>query len=392
MIKHGRIKIFLVIASLLAGLIAFPAYAASDTGDIVYITAINNRLLPLNAETMPVKIKSQIYVPCSVFNSSELGTYSYYSRDSQIATVTDGDIKLTFDMSSGTTYDKNGRYYSFQAVYINNTAYLPVYYLTHVVFKNITYTYSRYDGFHLIRLTRGEAYGEEEFIESAKIYIQILLSQYYDSIASVQPTAAVTPTAPVSTASPTPTPGGAGGSADRHGVTVYIAFLGIGSKTEAVLDRLDRYGFKACFFANAAQLREYPGLARRIYGTGHTLGILLGNSPAEEYKESSDVLRSAIGTTVFITAAGEKLVKEQLDEVKKDGLIIWCAEPASENLSSAYTRLEKAKRRFDLILDGLEPPSGNSLEKLLDMLDTYNYTVGRVNELTETRMSYVKAD
>ncbi len=55
-----------MIASLLAGLIAFPAAAAED-GDLIYITVVNNRLLALEAETMPVKKKSQIYVPCSVF-------------------------------------------------------------------------------------------------------------------------------------------------------------------------------------------------------------------------------------------------------------------------------------------------------------------------------------
>jgi hypothetical protein len=51
-------------------------------------------------------------------------------------------------------------------------------------------------------------------------------------------------------------------------------------------------------------------------------------------------------------------------------------------------RLQKAKNRFDVILNGVEPPSKADLEKLFDTLALYNYTVGRINELTETELEY----
>jgi len=360
---------------------------------VIYITAVNNRLLELKAETMPVKIKSQIYVPCSVFNSGELGTYAYYSRESKIATVTDGDKKLTFDMASGTTYDKNGRFYSFHAEYINNTAYLPVYYVVKLVFKDITYTYSRYESFHLVRLSRGEVLSEDEFIEGAKMPIQALLAQYYKSLAAAPtPTGtAAQPSARAYTQAPTPTPGSPTENEDRSGVKVYLAFLGLGEKTAELLDRLDGYGYKACFFASAEQIRAYPDLVRRVCGTGHTLGITIGDSPAEEYGEASRVLLSAARTVVFMTAADKKLSEERLAEAEDLGLIVWSAEPAADSVSAVLARLEKASRRCDIILDGAEPPGKASLARLLGTLELHNYTVARINELAETRLDYDKA-
>ena len=97
--SRKRLTLIMVIASLLAGLIAFPAAAADD---IIYITAVNNNLLELKAETMPVKYKSLIYVPYSVFNSNDLGTKTIYSRQAQVVCDILRNTKLLFNMGNGT--------------------------------------------------------------------------------------------------------------------------------------------------------------------------------------------------------------------------------------------------------------------------------------------------
>ncbi len=390
--ERSRLIIFIAIASLLAGLIAFPAAADAGADNVVYFTAVNNRLLELKAETMPVKIKSQIYVPCSVFNASELGTRAQYFPDSQLAIVANETIRLYFNLSTGETYDNNGKYYKFTAAYVNNTAYLPVYYVVKEVFTDIEYTYNRYEEFHLVRLTRGDALSVEDFIEAAVMLIKTQLAQYNKSAATPEPTAP-----PAETAAPTaentyapspskPSGGGAAAEQDRSVVSVYLAFLGLGERTGDVLDRLDRHGYKACFFASAGQLKAYPDLARRILGTGHTLGILLGEDPERDYAEASEALLSAARTAVFLTAADRELSDGELEKLKGKGLIVWSAQPAEGYSSYIYARLEKAKRRCDIILNGEEPPGGAAVEKLLDTLAEYNYTVGRINEPTETRL------
>jgi hypothetical protein len=389
--ERSRFIIFIAIASLLAGLVAFPAAADAGAENVVYFTAVNNRLLELKAETMPVKIKSQIYVPCSVFNVSELGTRAQYFPDSQLAIVANETTKLYFDLSAGITYDNNGKYYKFAAAYVNNTAYLPVYYVVKEVFTDIAYTYNRYEEFHLVRLTRGDALSVEDFIGGAAMLIKIQLGQYNKSVATTEPTSAPVETAapsPTSTYAPGPKPsdGGKAAEPDRSAVTVYLAFLGLGERTGELLDRLDKHGLKACFFASAEQLKAYPDLARRICGTGHTLGILLGENPELDYSEASEVLLSAARTAVFLTAADRELSDAELEKLAAEGLILWSAQPAEGYSSYIYARLEKAKKRCDIILNGEEPPGGASIEKLLGTLEQYNYTVGRINELAETKL------
>ena len=57
---------FCLLAVLALGLMIPSVFADDDT---IFFTAVNNTLLELTAETMPVNHNSLIYVPCSVFNS-----------------------------------------------------------------------------------------------------------------------------------------------------------------------------------------------------------------------------------------------------------------------------------------------------------------------------------
>ena len=54
-----------------------------------------------------------------------------------------GNTKLLFNMGNGTCYDE-GNEYDFKAIYHNDTAYLPAFYITKV-FKDIKYSYRRAD-------------------------------------------------------------------------------------------------------------------------------------------------------------------------------------------------------------------------------------------------------
>ena len=94
---------FCLLAALCLGLM-IPSVLAED---VVYFTAVNNTLLELSAETMPVTHNSMIYVPCSVFNSRSLNTWAYYSREGQTVLVSDGERELYFDMSAGNSHDRD---------------------------------------------------------------------------------------------------------------------------------------------------------------------------------------------------------------------------------------------------------------------------------------------
>jgi hypothetical protein len=63
---------FLLAVLLTVGFLLLPS-AAEDS---IFFTAINNTLLELTDDTMPVSYNSVIYVPSSLFNSTALDTYS----------------------------------------------------------------------------------------------------------------------------------------------------------------------------------------------------------------------------------------------------------------------------------------------------------------------------
>ncbi len=91
----------IVLLSAAVMLLVIPILAQNT----VYFTAINNTLLELDDQTMPIMENGTIYLPSSVFNSSDLGTYCLYSRNKQQVVISDLDKILYFDMSAGNSYD-----------------------------------------------------------------------------------------------------------------------------------------------------------------------------------------------------------------------------------------------------------------------------------------------
>ncbi len=184
----------LVLLVLLAVLTALPVLAA----DTVYFTAVNNTLLSLEKSSMPVKYKSMIYVPASLFTSNELGTYALYSRNAQTVLVSDGADILHFDMSTGSCFDSAGETYDYVAIYQNDTAYLPAYFVAERF--GITYSYIRSSYGHIIRLTMGNCLSDGDFVEAASSLMESRLAQYRKAEGIIEPTPTPRPTATPKTA------------------------------------------------------------------------------------------------------------------------------------------------------------------------------------------------
>ena len=129
--------VFCLLAALAVGLM-IPSVFADET---VYFTAVNNTLLELSAETMPVVQNSMIYVPSSVFNTRSLSTWAYYSRGGQSVLISDGTKELYFDMSAGNSHDREENTYQYAAIYANDTAYVPAFFVAD--YFGLGYSYIR---------------------------------------------------------------------------------------------------------------------------------------------------------------------------------------------------------------------------------------------------------
>ena len=118
-----RLAILLVCFSLL---IPPPAAAAE-----VCFTAVNDNVLPLTADTMPIWYKSLIYVPYTVFDSGstgvDLGLNSTYDPSSAMVNIYNLRQILAFDLNAGTCRDPStDTYYNVRAVMRNGRPYVPL--------------------------------------------------------------------------------------------------------------------------------------------------------------------------------------------------------------------------------------------------------------------------
>ena len=384
--------IFLIAIVFCAAFLILPGLAENE----VYFTAINNTLLELNDKTMPVKLKGVFYVPNTVFNSSELGTYCVYSRSKQLVMLSDLEHILYFDMSEGTCYDDDGESYPYVAIYQNDTAYLPA--LFTAFYYGIEYSYINSDYAPIIRLTKGEVLSDSAFLRGAAAIMESRLALYQaakqtatpaptpDTTPStdVAPTTAPTST-PVPTEAPTPTPSvqpTASPRPNRSNVIVYIAFLGLSEDSTEYADILRARGFSTCFFVCVEDILQYPAVIRKLLGTGCSIGILFSDDPAEESAAASRLLREAAHTVTFIAAAAHELSPEAEKKAQETGLHLWCTQAPESDPEILIDQLEQAGDRYDLILDG--SINKKNLNRLLEYLISESYTIGTISEMTES--------
>ena len=182
-------RIFFRFAALLLCLAllvpSVPAAAAN-----IYFTSLNDQVLPLTADTMPVVSGGVMYVPASVFDRDstgiDLGIYYSYSRSSNTVTLFNLRQILVFDLSAGTCQDSmTGEYYSARGITRNGRPYLPAKMVCQ--FFGLTYTenaLSFVDQGYLVRIkSDANALDDETFIDAAVNWINQRLRDYNQSIA-----------------------------------------------------------------------------------------------------------------------------------------------------------------------------------------------------------------
>ena len=193
--RLGIVLVFLCAAILI---LVIPIMAQNA----IYFTAINNTLLELNDQTMPINQNGTIYLPSSIFNSSELGTYCLYSRSKQQVVISDLNKILYYDMSAGNSYDDRDNSYPYAAIYHNDTAYIPAFFTAS--YFGIQVSYIRNDYAPIIRLTKGSVLSDNDFLRGAAAIMETRLAQYNTAqTATEAPEPTVRPTA-VPTATPRP--------------------------------------------------------------------------------------------------------------------------------------------------------------------------------------------
>ena len=377
-------RLFIICTLLLTAilLLVIPILAANT----VYFTAINNTLLELDDQTMPYMQNGTIYLPCSVFNSSDLGTYCLYSRNKQQVMISDLDDILYFDMSAGNSYDDRDTTYPYAAIFHNDTAYIPAFFTAS--FFGIQVSYIRNDYAPIIRLTKGSVLSDNDFLRGAAAIMETRLSQYnasqsaHDSSSpeTGEITASTPSPIPTNTPEPTPTP-----RQSRSDVEIYIAFLGLTENSGACAEIMRSKGFIPCFFIETEDLRQYPDMVRKLNGIGCGIGLLFNEDPEKEYEEFSELLRESVRAVSFLLASKSPLSSETAKKVQDSGLILWCAQEPMNDINQLIVDLETTENRYDLILGS--NVNVNRITRLANYLRSESFAVKEITELTETAFS-----
>ncbi|MBS7219126.1 MAG: hypothetical protein KH028_06870 [Oscillospiraceae bacterium] len=247
-----------------------PVSAAGD----VYFSVVNDSMITLSDNTMPVWSGGVLYVPHSVFDGTNstgigFGLNFSYNRDTGIASLFTTQQILTFDLNRGISYDYiSGTPLKGRAILRNGRPYLPVGQVCS--FFGLSYSVIAIPEGHIVRVKNGSvSLSDAAFVDAASNLISRYLREYNQAQQS-PPTPGVRP----------PTVSGTEAPLQEEPETtdnpqVYLGFRCDDTQgLSQVLDALDARNKVGIFFFPPDALEREDDLLYRILGSGHSVGLL----------------------------------------------------------------------------------------------------------------------
>ena len=361
-----RVAVAVVALCLVAALIQ-PAVRAAGS---VYFTAINNTVNPLSAETMPTTINGLLYIPYTFFSSAELGVY--FGTGSDKVMIYAGSKYLVFDLIRSTVFDQDNNQHWITAQKIGGLIYVPVDMVC--VFFGVDYKVIDVRPAPIIRFYKGPVYNEPTFVSINRIK----MNTYYDAYTGA-PAVSASPGTPPASPSPPPT---------YESITVFLSYCRLTPESfEAILNTLETYRLRCCFFVSAGEIARNADLLRRAAGAGHTLGIWLENGTLEEYKGASALLFEAVKLRTILIAADGDAAAQAAATANAKGLVFWSATKSFD--TSSKLTLADVTGSLSVLSGSRESISFACTEQtaglsgqLLTYLAEKKYTLRRITERT----------
>ena len=326
-----RLFAVLLCGALLLGIAAASARSTSN----VYFMAVNEKIIEMTPENMPMTVGGTLYIPYTMLSIRDtginLGVSAQYSASRRTALVSGGRRAITFDLQANTAYDPQGNYVDARAVMRNSMLFLPIAWICES-FGVISFTTSRTPYGTLVRVTNASVIlSDAALIDAADGMLRDNLASYQQAIQAQQPSA--DPANPGSDSSVQP----------DSGPIVYLSFLW-GDAVEDVARQLEALGRQALFFFTPQQLLEQDDLVRRLVGAGHSVGLdLTGTTVSQcvqQAQEGSRLLASIACCPVYIVRASS-LDAVQRSQLNQEGWAVWSATQSWEDTSSSYQLLSQ---------------------------------------------------
>lgn len=264
-------KLFVLVLVVLL-LLPVAQTASADSSGVCFV-ALNDKLEDLSSAA--TFVSGSAYVPAKIF--SFFGVYYNYFPSDTTATLYNASKQVYFNLSNGNSYDGNENLLSTSAVFSNNQVYVPASWVCNYFGLSYSYITGTGNG-DVVRIKNGlEILTDSEFLNGASSLMKTRYNQYFGK-----------PEPPTPTPTPTPTPE----EEDNQGGSLAFGFIGLPG--DRLLKALDDYGLKASFFVTAQQAERAPDTLRRIYGSGHNLGVYCVSEPASEFESAAEMIFDAV--------------------------------------------------------------------------------------------------
>ncbi|MDR1217883.1 MAG: hypothetical protein LBJ99_04755 [Oscillospiraceae bacterium] len=358
-----RVRALIIAVAVAIGALAFRG--DSQAAGMLGFTAVTDTLMPLRSGTLPTYFGSVLYVPYNIF--SYAGVYNTRSTVDNVACLYNGRSRLDFYIGSA-TYDQDGKFFDgVIARYSGSVIFVPINFVCE--FFGLMYTVTPQEPASILRITSSDAvYSDKTFANRFRSQMRESYEEYTGA-RETPPAATPTQTPPESGLTPTPTP-----VPTDEDITLYLLFYDLGGgAADSILDALDVSGYRGCFFVTEEEAARYPDIVRRAVGSGHAMGVLLGDGGYSEYAGTSELLFEAAKVKTVLVAAD---TAESVD----NGLVYWCAIDASPDEVPADPRDDTVSlptssgARQNVALPCSEAGALAS-RSLLARIDEYKYTV-----------------
>ena len=325
----------LALCAVLALGVAIPAFGSSGT---VYLMAVNERVLDVTAENMPIIMGGVLYVPYTMLSVRDtglnLGVSTQYSTSRRTVLVSDGQYGIVFDLQTNTAQDLQGNPVPARAMVRNSMAFLPIDYLC-AYFGAISCSrvYSKYGT--VIRVTNGAMVLRDlDFVSAADNILADSLRGYYASITPPDTTAPAPAVLP-STAPPVQ-------------AEVLLA-LRWGEQAVELARILENRDERVLFLFTVGELREQDDAARRLIAAGHTVGLVLTGEDAETCAaqlEEGRRLLAEIARYYALVVSADALDDGGREALRQEGCAVWSPEFREEDYRSGAALVEALDPRL----------------------------------------------
>ena len=365
--KKGNKLLTAVLALVLCLGIVMPAPAGAATPIFV---AINDRVLEATAETMPIWVGDEMYIPYSALdantNGVRWGIYCSYIKTDHTLSVFDADKRkfLEFDLREGTSFNAlTGEPCDGGAILRGSRPYLPLEMVCD--FFGLESSYHSVNQGKLLRIRSDEAVlTDVRFLDAAVNVLDMRLKEYNQANG-------------IETPAPAPanpgTPSGGTAQVEKR-VPTYLAFTCKSAEDLAtLLLSLENSGIHAVIFLTPELIRERGDLVFWISGAGHTVGLTAAGADPAEITRSLEEGNRALAEEAFLRTDVVRAPAEYLGWLEEEGWVCWNStlEPVPTDKEGAVSfagrvlsRLQGRTRATYLLLES----SGNTLRVLPTML------------------------